>query len=218
MNACTDILFTVLKDHYVAYACTLLGISSPEDTPENLPSLTTKQDNMKFIAELSRQVVNNFSIIGDCLLQKTLQKASDTAYDYARVFGHFASLALELKDAWSEGDGERVIQCLKVFMVHFRCSGRTKYSWEILRMLFQLEYLPPSLSHQLKWARFVNTHGGLGRNIPCDLFNEHMNKIFKQVVQNMGPNMTSQAITRAARSVTTLCQITDKFDRETNVL
>ena len=86
-----------------------------------------------------------------------------------------------------------------------------------LRMLFQLEYLPPSLSHQLKWARFVNTHGGLGRNIPCDLFNEHMNKIFKQVVQNMGPNMTSQAITRAARSVTTLCQITDKFDRETNV-
>ena len=27
MNACTDILFTMLKGHYVAYACILLGIS-----------------------------------------------------------------------------------------------------------------------------------------------------------------------------------------------
>ena len=29
--------------------------------------------------------------------------------------------------------------------------------------------------------------------------------------------MIIQAVTRAARSVTTLCQITDKFDQETNV-
>ena len=69
-------------------------------------------------------------------------------------------------------------------------------------MQFQLATLPPSLSHQLKWGRFINTHGGLGKNIPCDLFNKHMNKLFKEIIQNMGPNMTENAIKRAARSVT----------------
>ena len=84
-------------------------------------------------------------------------------------------------------------------------------------MQFQLATLPPSLSHQLKWERFVNTHGGMGKNIPCDLFNEHMNKLFKEIINNMGPNMTATAISRSARSVTTLCNIRDRFDQESNV-
>lgn len=125
----------------------LLGISSLEDISTNLPSFKTKEEKIKFIAQLSRKVVNNFSIVEQCVLQKPLQQTTDTTYDNARVFCHFASLALELKDAWSEVDGERVIQCLQVFMLHFK---------------FMLHFR-----------------------------------------------------TRAARSVTTLCHITDKFDKET---
>ncbi len=40
----------------------------------------------------------------------------------------------------------------------------------------------------------MNTHGGNGRNIPCDLHNEHV---------NMG------ASTRSARSVTTIAHLVD---------
>ena len=62
-------------------------------------------------------------------------------------------------------------------------------------MQFQLATLSPSLSHHLKWGSFVvNTHGGLGRNIPCDLFNEHMNKLFREIINSMGANMTASAI------------------------
>ena len=217
MNACTDALLTVLKGHYVACACSVLGIVSPNDTPKHLPPLKTKEQKSKFVAELSRQVVNKCSIIGDALLQKPVEQTKDAAYNYAMVFCHFASLALEFRDAWSEGDGERVLRCWKVFLLHFRSSGRTKYAWEALRMQFQLVTLSPSLSHQLKWGRFINTHGGLGRNIPCDLFNEHMNKLFKEILNNMGSNMTTTSINRAARSVTALCHIRDKFDSESNV-
>ena len=217
MNACTDALFTVLKGHYVACACSLLEITSPSDTPQNFPTLKSKEDKLKCVAELSRQVVNQCSIIGEALLQQPIVQPNDAAYAYARVFCHFASLSLEFKDAWSEGDGERILCCWRVFLLHFRSSGQTKYAWEALRMQFQMSTLPPSLSHHLKWGRFINTHGGPGRNIPCDLFNEHMNKLFKEIINNMGPNMTEKAIERAARSVTALCHIRDQFDKESNV-
>ena len=39
MNACTDIMFTVLKGHFIASACTKLGISKATDIPSNFPSL-----------------------------------------------------------------------------------------------------------------------------------------------------------------------------------
>ena len=101
---------------------------------------------------------------------------------------HFASLALEFLDSWA-GGGEQLLWCWKVFLQHFYVGGRTKYSWEALWLQFQLVALPPALSCQLKWNRFINTHGGLGRNIPCDLHNEHMNKLFKEIVKNMCPNL-----------------------------
>ena len=37
------------------------------------------------------------------------------------------------------------------------------------------------------WDRFINTKGGLGKKIPCDLHNEHMNKLLKEIVANNGP-------------------------------
>ena len=39
MNACTDILITVLKGHYIAAACSILRIDDPEDKPKSLPAL-----------------------------------------------------------------------------------------------------------------------------------------------------------------------------------
>ena len=64
----------------------------------------------------------------------------------------------------------------------------TKYALEPLRLQFQLEaVLSPKLAHHIKWDRFVNKKGGLGRNIPCDLHDEHVNKLIKEIVQRMGP-------------------------------
>ena len=102
-------------------------------------------------------------------------------------------------------------------MLHFHSSGCTKYAWEALRLQFQLVTLPPPIAYQLKWARFINTHGGPGRNIPCDLHNEHLNKLFKEIVSNMGANMSEAAITRAARSVTILQELSTRFDNATGV-
>lgn len=62
----------------------------------------------------------------------------------------------------------------KLALPHFQASNRTKYSLEVLRLANAV--LSPNLTHQVKWNRFINTKGGPGRNIPCDLYNEHMNQ------------------------------------------
>ena len=59
--------------------------------------------------------------------------------------------------------------------------------------------------------------GGAGKNIPFDLYNEHINKQLQHSSRNMGPNITEGALQRAARSITTLHQICDRFDEETAV-
>ena len=138
MNACVDVLFTVLKGHYVACACSLLGIASPSDTPKDLPPLKTKKQKSKFVAELSQKVINECSITKEALLHEPITPTKDAAYNYAHVFCHFASLALEFKDGGSSGNGDRVLHCWKVFLLHFHVSGRMKYAWEALHMQFQL--------------------------------------------------------------------------------
>ena len=47
--------------------------------------------------------------------------------------------------------------------------------------------------------------------------NEHLNKLFKDIVHNLGANLTEATVTRAARSVSTIYDIAYSFDNETEV-
>jgi len=127
----------------------------------------------------------------------------------------FSALFAEFRDAWAEGDGECVFRCWRLMLPHFKTAGRTKYSLEALRIQFQVKsILSPQLAHQVMWDRFVNTRGGMGNNIPCDLYNEHVVKLIKNIITNMGVNLTEKALQRAARSVSTMNTLCQQFDRE----
>ena len=211
LHACLDALFTVYKGHLVTAACMKLGLGSPDDDlPEQSPVDTC-------VRNVASHVVDTFTIIPEAILGKPVDESGDGMYNYARVLCHYAALVSEFTDAWGEGDGERVLRCWKIFMLHFHADRRTKYALEALRLQFQLASLSPDLVHQLTWGRFVNTHGGLGRNIPSDLCNEHVNRLFKEIVGNMGANFTEQASTRAARAVTSLAKMSRRFDDVTGI-
>ena len=64
-------------------------------------------------------------------------------------------------------------------MLHFHAERMTisMYALEALRLQFQFATLQPNL---------VNPHGGKGHNLPCDLHNEHVNRLYKQLIANMG--------------------------------
>jgi len=169
MHACEDGLLTIYHGHIVARACMELGIASPDADPSD--------DAKVDLREVATKVVQECTVVSDAIVGHHVEDCSDGVYNYARVLCHYSALVTEFLDGWKEGDGERVLRCWKVFLMHFYSSNRTKYAFESLRVQFQLATLPPHLVSQLTWDRFVNTHGGTGRNIPCDLHNEHVNQI-----------------------------------------
>ena len=212
MHACQDAFHTIFKGHLVAAACVELGIEGPDDE-----LLTDQRVDQELLEQVVKMVVSKFSIIPEAILGEAVADSSDGVYNYTRLLCHFASLTELFVDAWSEGDGERIITYWKVFMLHFHASRRTKYALEALRIQFQLASLQPYLAHQLTWGRFINTHGGSGHNLPCDLHNEHINKLFKEIVANMGANFTEEASTRAARSVSSLDKMAKRFDHQASI-
>jgi len=208
-----------MKGHFLACACDLLGVCSVDD-PLVLPPNIEKSDTEKlaYILSIAEKVVEKCSLIEGALTNEAVEDKDDGVYNYARVLCHFGSLVMELRDAWHEGDGERVLRCWKLFMPHLKIAGCSKYSLEALKLQIHSKVtFSPNLAHQVTWNRFVNLRGGLGRNIPCDLFNEHVNKLLKHIICNMGSNLTEASLQRAARSVTTLNQICGNYDAESGV-
>ena len=93
-----------------------------------------------------------------------------------------------------EGDGGRVLLEWKYFMLLFKASGRKNYAIEALTLLSQHLILPQNLAEQLKWSRFVITHGIPGHNISCDLHMKHLNRLVKTAIEGFGANKTTKAI------------------------
>ena len=196
-----------------------MGISSPSEIPQSLAAVkqSSAARQQQCIYGIAQTIVAKFSIVEEALLLQSMPKRDDRVNNYAHVLCHFGSIALEFKDAWQEGDGDQICRCWKVFLLHFYKNRRTKYAWEALHLQLQIHSLPPQLSSQIQWNRFVNIHGGLGHNIPCDLYNERVNKLFKEIIANMGSNMTEESIHRAARSVTALSEMRENFDKQSGV-
>ena len=219
VDACVDLIYTVMKGHILACACEVLKIGGLDEQPTIPVGLKQagKPEQLAFISDIAQAVAERCTIVDEAFSSTTSDIAgnSDGVYNYARVFCHFGSLLMEFRDGWCEGDGERVIRCWKLLMPHFKVAGHTKYALQALRLQIQVNAtLSPNLAHQVIWNRFVNVKGGLGRNIPCDLHNEHVNKLLKQIVVNMGSNLTEKAVQRAARSITALDAISQRFDAQ----
>ena len=71
--------------------------------------------------------------------------------------GHFGALGLEMADAWSAGDGERVFVA-GGFLPHFQAANHTLQARN-----FQFEVTSvcsPHLAHHIMWDKFVNSRGG----------------------------------------------------------
>ena len=219
VNATLDFLLTVVKGHLLAVACEILGITKLDSKVNMPPNVKHGQDSDKsqYIRSLASQVVEKCTLIDKAITGEVVMTTDDHKYNYARILCHFGTLIMEYLDSWGHGDGKRLFRCWRLFLPHFHASGRTKYSLQALCLQFQVKcVLSPQLAHEM-WHRYVNTRGGLGRNIPCDLYNEHVNKLIKQIIVNMGPNLTKEALQRSARSVSTLQRLCAQFDQTTDL-
>ena len=221
VDATIDFLTTVVKGHWIACACEILGITDvngPIRYPQGILT-ADPQKKREFVEDIARNVVDRLTLMDSAfIIPGEISDSGDTCYNYARVLCHYGSLVVEFRDGWGNGDGKRMTRCWKLFMPHFQTASCTKYSLAALNIQFQINAtLSPNAAHQVMWHRFVNSKGGMGNNIPCDLYNEHINKLVKHIIQNMGPNLTEKSLQRAARSVSTLHSICAAFDKQSGV-
>ena len=49
--------------------------------------------------------------------------------------------------------------------------------------------------------------------MPCDLFNEHLNRLCKEAVGNLRANQTESATVRVSRAIGTLQPVIEQFDQ-----
>ena len=56
-------------------------------------------------------------------------------------------------------------------------------------------------------------HGLPGRNISCDLYMEHLNRLLKDAINALGANKTPKAIDRLGKCIAPLGEVLDTYDR-----
>lgn len=144
----------------------------------------------------------------------------DDMFDYHCGFMNMALLLRNFRDAIKEGDGERIIKCMKMFLLHFKQdgSGSTKYALEALYHLFQvLALLSPREAERLKWNRTVNIQGGDGNNVAMDVALEHDNHVLKDIIRSLGANISEESVRRLCRAFFIIKQLLFALDDELNV-
>ena len=143
----------------------------------------------------------------------------DHVQKYAREVLSMGLLLMEFADAIREGDGLRILRCWRVFLPIFKAMNRTNYSIEAFTLLAQHDFIfTPRMKQQLVWERTVNVHGRPGRNIPCDLHMEHLNRECKSAMGSLGPNISSVgSVTRIGESIGELMKVTSQYDSITGI-
>ena len=220
-NACNEFFILIVESHIIAVAMKILGMTSVADVPNSplvpdADALWTEPD------EKRKQVLHTINIamkIVDSFINlrfntcNSEQHMSDELNVYTKCLFSLRCLYLEFSDAIKEGDGDCVLRCWRYMLPIFVSSRRTNYAIESLNLLVQHDFLlPPRLAAELIWGRFINVQGLPGRNIPNDLYMEHMNCVIKQSIKNLGANKTEQAICKVGKAVGVITPILDNFD------
>ena len=137
-------------------------------------------------------------------------------YHVARL--RFGLLDLFVRDS-IQGDGARILLCLPYLLLLFHHYKRTKYSYVILLHLVKVyALLPESLAHELVYCRFWNTKGGAGNNIPLDLRMEHMVRLFKLSLKQLGANIESKGAQRIAQSLSHVEEMMHNIDYDGSIV
>lgn len=141
---------------------------------------------------------------------------ADDMYNYQKSLMEMGMLIMNIQDAISEGDGSRVLRCWKFLLLYLKHdNGSTKYSVEVLYMMFQINaILSPRSAHQLIWNRFTKLRLGPAGHIPLDLNLEFYNKTVKQAVKKLGSNASQKSINRICHSIDVTKVLMENFDKE----
>lgn len=144
---------------------------------------------------------------------------ADGVFNYACSLLFFGMIFKEFNDCIKEGDADRELVCWKILLLLFKIKfkakcNRVKYAYTAFKYLCQVKAtLSERMAEKLKWGRYVNSSGGKGKNIPCDLRIEHEVRNLKCRFESLGKNLTPTTAQKIARSQTKLNDVVSNFDK-----
>lgn len=232
VRAVQDFYSLLVDAHIVAAAMTNFGMSALDGKPADVaaPKDARTATLCSFLEQTVGKLVDRYALnfmqtqgMSSDETSQVLQTAAsgepdDRVLNYACQVIGFGLMAENFHDAWKEGDGQRLLRCWKFLLIHFREDGRTKYALEAFRLIAHTSaLLSPRKAHQLIWNRTCNPKGGHGNNIPLDLQNEFLNRVFKDSINTFRSDITSRSIDRSSQSVKLVNEMLNNFDRVTCV-
>ena len=115
-----------------------------------------------------------------------------------------------------EADGARLVRVWKFNLLLFKAARCKNYAIEALNLILQVNYLlSPREAAQVKWCRCINNTNQPERNIPMDLYLEHLNRHLKTTLRNVDSNITDNSVQLAAQSVAVLEHMCQQFQAVT---
>ncbi len=148
------------------------------------------------------------------------EKATDEDFkkNYHTARLTFGLLIMLFSDAVKEGDPRRLIRSIKIALLFLYTYGRVKYAYVVLLFLAKIyAILPTGMAFELVHNRFFNATGKAGGNIPLDLRMEHLNKLLKIALKQLGSNVSEAAAQRIARALTGLERLVHNVDKDCNL-
>ena len=145
--------------------------------------------------------------------EETSEEDYKRNYHTARLtFGLFIMLST---DAVKEGDPRRLLYSVKIALLFLFTYGRVKYAYVVLFFLAKFyAILSPGMAFELIHNRFFNALGKTGGNIPLDLRMEHLSKLLKTVLKQLGASVSQWAAQRITRALTALEHVIANVDND----
>lgn len=145
-------------------------------------------------------------------------KEEDWKRNYHTARLTFGLLIMLFSDAVKEGDPRRLLQSMKIALLFLHTYGRVKYAYAVLLFLAKFHaILPSGMAFELIHNRFCNVSGKAGGNIPLDLRMEHLNKLLKTALKQLGSNISEDAAQRIAKALPGLERLISNVDSDCNV-
>ena len=146
------------------------------------------------------------------------QEAGDDIHNYCTARLNLGLLVRNADDAVKEGDGERILNCWKFFLLYFKAFGHHKYAYaSFLQQAKVKAILTEAQSEQLVWNRTVNKKGGKGRNISCDIRLEQINCLTKELLHNLGVNLNEGTALRESQAIGFLERILQSVNEDMHI-
>ena len=211
-NACDDFFHTVISAHIISAFHEL----DKGDFDPSTDWMKSDEDRKQILLKYSAQLVDKY--VDFSYNRHKESTSNDMVQNYAVQLLSLGCFYLEFADAIKEGDGGRILRCWRYLLPIFWNSGRTNYANEVLKMLYQHDYLlSPALKKQLLWGRCINVHGRKGKNIPGDLHMEHLNCVIKDCTRGIRSNQNEKAVVRVSHALGTLVPVMKNFDQVNKV-